>query len=320
MAARWLMRSQGGSPSFEMRQVTAGLIFALVAVAGVALGPAATAGGAAAAGPTDYAKQTPTVSEAPAAYFDWFEYAGHDSVFDSQLPPRTYRNPVLAGFYPDPSITRRGDFFYMVNSTFTYFPGIPVFESRDLVHWRQIGNVIDRANEVNFDGLSVSRGMFAPTIRFHNGLFYVVCTSVDAGGNFISVAKSPVGPWSDPIFLPDVDGIDPSLFFDDDGKAYLLNNGLPAGPPEYDGHRAIWIQEFDPEARKLIGPRKVLVNGGVDFRKKPVWIEGPHLYRHDGWYIADVCRGRHEYPTLGSHPALAVRRGGHSSHSRATRS
>ena len=182
--------------------------------------------------------------DAPRAYFNWFEYTGHDRVFDQPLPAGGYRNPVVAGFYPDPSITRVGDTFYLVNSTFTYFPGIPVFRSDDLVHWQQIGNVIDRPPGFSFDGLGVSRGMFAPTIRFHNGLFYVVCTSVDAGGNFLSVAKDPAGPWSDPIWLKEVDGIDPSLFFDDDGKAYLLNNGPPVGPPKYAGHRAIWIQEF----------------------------------------------------------------------------
>jgi xylan 1,4-beta-xylosidase len=248
--------------------------------------------------PTGFAKPTTTLAAAPLAYFNWFEYTGHDSVFDQPLPAGNYRNPVLAGFYPDPSITRVGDVFYLVNSTFTYFPGIPVFRSDDLVHWRQIGNVIDRPKEVGFDGLGVSRGMFAPTIRFHDGLFYVVCTSVDAGGNFLSVAKDPAGPWSDPIWLPQLDGIDPSLFFDAVGdgrpggqRVYLLNNGPPVGPPRYAGHRAIWIQEFDFAARKLVGPRKVLINGGVDFAKHPAWIEGPHMYRHDGWYILMCAEG-----------------------------
>jgi alpha-N-arabinofuranosidase len=231
------------------------------------------------------------IDAAPRAYFNWFEYTGHDGVFDQPLPAGSYRNPVLAGFYPDPSITRVGDTFYLVNSTFTYFPGIPVFRSDDLVHWQQIGNVIDRLPGFSFDGLGVSRGMFAPTIRFHNGLFYVVCTSVDAGGNFLSVAKDPAGPWSDPIWLTQVDGIDPALFFDEDGKAYLLNNGPPVGLPRYAGQRAIWIQEFDLAARKLVGPRKVLINGGVDFAKHPAWIEGPHMYRREGWYILMCAEG-----------------------------
>lgn len=230
-------------------------------------------------------------AQAPSAYFHWFEYSGHDRVFDAPLPPGAYRNPVLAGFYPDPSITRVGDRFYLALSSFTYFPGIPVLESHDLVHWRQIGSVIDRPSELNFDGLGVSRGIFAPAITFNDGFFYVISTSVDAGGNFLSVARNPAGPWSDPIWLPQIDGIDPSLFFDTDGKAYILNNGPPAGPPQYEGHRAIWIQEFDLAARKLIGPRKVLINGGVDFATKPVWIEGPRLYHHEGWYILMCAEG-----------------------------
>jgi xylan 1,4-beta-xylosidase len=176
------------------------------------------------------------------AYFHWFEYSGHDRVFDPPLPPGSYRNPVLAGFYPDPSVTRVGDRFYLVNSTFTYFPGIPVSESRDLVHWRPLGSVIDRPSELSFDGLGISRGIFAPAITFHDGLFYVISTSVDAGGNFLCVARNPAGPWSEPIWLPQIDGIDPNLFFDTDGKAYILNNGPPAGPAQYAGHRAIWIQ------------------------------------------------------------------------------
>jgi alpha-N-arabinofuranosidase len=265
--------------------------FALTALAQALTFARSASAALAAPEPIGFAKPTTTVAAAPLAYFNWFEYTGHDSVFDQPLPAGTYRNPVLAGFYPDPSITRAGNTFYLVNSTFTYFPGIPVFRSDDLVHWRQIGNVIDRPQEVRFDGLSVSRGLFAPTIRFHDGLFYVVCTAVDAGGNFLSVARDPAGPWSDPIWLPRVDGIDPSLFFDADGKVYLLNNGPPVGPPKYDGHRAIWIQEFDLAARRLVGPRKVLINGGVDFAKHPAWIEGPHMYRHDGWYILMCAEG-----------------------------
>jgi alpha-N-arabinofuranosidase len=245
----------------------------------------------AAAAPAAIAKPNVRVTAAPLAQFNWFEYSGHDSVFERPLPVGTFRNPILAGFYPDPSITRAGNTFYLVNSTFTYFPGIPISYSYDLVHWHASGNVIERSGQLSFDGLSVSRGVFAPTIRFHNGVFYVISTAVDAGGNFLSVATNPQGPWSDPIWLPQIEGIDPSLFFDDDGKVYVLNNGPPAGPAQYAGHRAIWIQEFDLGARKLVGPRKVLVNGGVDFSKKPVWIEGPHMYRHDGWYLLMCAEG-----------------------------
>lgn len=226
----------------------------------------------------------------PAVRFDWFEYTGRDTVFEAPLPAGHFRNPILAGFYPDPSICRVGDDYYLINSTFAYFPGIPIFHSRDLVSWSQIGHVIDRAGQLDYDGLGVSRAIFAPDISYHDGTFYVVCTMVDAGGNFLVTAKNPAGPWSDPVWF-NFEGIDPSLFFDDDGRAWMLNNGAPEGKPLYEGHRAIWIQEFDVAAKKLIGPRSVLVNGGVDLSKKPVWIEGPHIYRREGLYYLCAAEG-----------------------------
>lgn len=235
--------------------------------------------------------------------FDWFEYVGHDAAFEQPLPPGHYRNPVLAGFHPDPGVVRAGDKFYLVNSTFAYYPGIPVFESDDLVHWKQVGNAIGRPGQLDYDGLGVSRGVFAPTIAFHDGTFYVANTAVDNGGNFIVTATDPAGPWSDPVWLKDIDGIDPSLFFDDDGKTYLLNNGPPEGEPQYRGHRAIWMQEFDLAKLRPFGPRKVLVNGGVDFSKQPIWIEGPHIYKRDGWYYL-VCA---EGGTSVDHSQVALR-------------
>ncbi|WP_232823564.1 glycoside hydrolase family 43 protein [Dyella sp. C9] len=223
--------------------------------------------------------------------FDGFEYAGHDAVFAQPLAPGEYRNPVLAGFSPDPSVVRVGDRYYLVNSSFAYFPGIPVYESRDLVHWTPIGHVIDRPSQLDFDGLGMSRGVFAPTISYHDGTFYVVNTAVDSGGNFIATATNPAGPWSDPVWLRGVDGIDPSLFFDDDGKAYLLNNGTPEGKPQYEGHRAIWLQQIDLAKQVPVGERKVVLNGGTHFEQRPIWIEGPHLYKRDGWYYLMCAEG-----------------------------
>lgn len=224
--------------------------------------------------------------------FDWFAYEGRDSVYSTlTVGPNDYVNPVLSGFYPDPSVTRVGDDFYLVNSTFAYFPGIPIHHSRDLVNWTQIGNVIDRPSQLNFDSLGISRGVFAPSINHHKGTFYVLNTCVDCGGNFLVTATNPAGPWSEPLWLKEIDGIDPAFFFDDDGRAYILNNGPPIGPPQYDGHRAIWIQEFDLAAGKLIGPRTMLVNGGVDFSTKPIWIEGPHIFRKDGYYMLTAAEG-----------------------------
>ena len=228
---------------------------------------------------------------APPVYYDWFEYTGRDAAFEAPLPPGHYRNPILAGFHADPSIVGANGKFYLVNSSFTFYPGIPVFESTDLVHWTQIGNVIDRPTQLDFDGLSVSRGIFAPTIEYHDGTFYVVTTATDSGGNFIATARDPAGPWSDPHWLPSIGGIDPSLFFDDDGAVYLLNNDEPPGTARYDGHRAIWMQRMDMARMQPVGPRKVLIDGGVEPEKNPIWIEGPHIYKRDGWYYLSDAEG-----------------------------
>ena len=164
-----------------------------------------------------------------AVAFDWFEYTGRDSTFGEPLPAGSYYNPILAGYYPDPSITRVGDKYYLVNSTFAHFPGIPIHESTDLVHWKLIGHALSNSQRTTFDGLDISRGVFAPSIHFHKGIYYVINTLVEAGGNFFVTAADPKGPWSDPVWLKEIDGIDPSFFFDDDGKAYVVNNGPPEG-------------------------------------------------------------------------------------------
>jgi alpha-N-arabinofuranosidase len=226
-----------------------------------------------------------------AAVFEWFEYTGRDAAYTAPLPRGSFHNPILAGYYPDPSVTRVGDRYYLVNSTFAHWPGIPVHESADLVHWKLIGHALADPSMVSFDGHGTSRGVFAPAIDHHDGVFYVVNTLVDAGGNFFVTAKNPAGPWSDPVWLPEIDGIDPAFFFDTDGKAYIVNNGPPEGKPLYNGHRAIWIQEFDVGAQRLVGPRKVLVNGGTDLAKQPIWIEGPHLYHIGDWYYLMCAEG-----------------------------
>jgi xylan 1,4-beta-xylosidase len=223
--------------------------------------------------------------------FESFTYTGRDTIFETPLPAGHYRNPILAGYYPDPSICRVGEDYYLINSSFAHFPGIPIFHSRDMVNWKQIGHVIDRPSQLNYDNLGITRGIFAPAISHHDGTFYVICTMVDAGGNFIMTAKNPAGPWSDPIWLQ-FDGIDPSIFFDDDGRAWIVNNGNPPdNKPLYSGHRAIWIQEFDHKNQKMIGPRSIIVNGGVDLSTKPVWIEGPHLYKRKDWYYLCCAEG-----------------------------
>lgn len=226
------------------------------------------------------------------ALFDSFVYEGADPPNAAPLAAGQFRNPILGGFYPDPGNVRVGEDYYLVTSTFGWFPGIPVFHSRDLVNWTQIGNAIDRPDQLDFKALELSRGVFAPTITHHDGLFYILNTCVDCGGNFLVTATDPAGPWSDPVWLPDLaDAIDPSLFFDAEDQGWIVNNGPPQGQPEYDGHRAIWIQRFDATTKTTFGPRKVLVNGGVDFASRPIWIEGPNLILHNGWYYLVCAEG-----------------------------
>lgn len=225
------------------------------------------------------------------ALFDRFKYSGHDASFAQPLPPGSYRNPVLAGFSPDPAVTRAGNHYYLVNSSFAYFPGIPVYESSDLVHWTLRSHVLARRGEVDFDGLGMSRGIFAPSIAWHDGRFYVIAVSIDSGGTFISSSRHATGPWSNPVWLHGIGGIDPSLFFDDDGKAYVVYNDVPAEGSLYAGHRAIWIQPFDIDHLSPAGPRKMLLDGGVDPATHPIWIEGPHLYKRDGWYYLMCAEG-----------------------------
>jgi alpha-N-arabinofuranosidase len=204
----------------------------------------------------------------------------------------TLVNPILTGFYPDPSIVKVASDYYLINSTFSYFPGIPVFHSKDLKNWKQIGNVIDRTSQLDFMGEQITRGLFAPAINYNKGTYYVTCTDIDHDGNFVVTAKNPSGPWSNPVRLPQVRGIDPSLFFDTNGKAYILyNSDAPGNKPLYPGHRTIRMYAFDPVNLKVLGEEKQLVNGGVDVSKKPVWIEGPHIMQRFGWYYLYAAEG-----------------------------
>jgi len=240
--------------------------------------------------PEKKAEQQTQAAETTAAtmntQFDWFEYTGRDKEFAIELQQDEYLNPVLAGYHPDPSITRVEDDYYLVNSSFGHWPGLPIFHSTDLVNWQQIGHALDRVSQLDFNGIQVaSDGIYAPTIRYHDGLFYIVTTAVRSGGNFLITAKDPAGPWSEPVFLPEINGIDPDIFFDDDGKTFIAHNGPPAGVPLYNGHRAVWLWEFDLENMKVVPDSgRLIVDGGTDISKKPIWIEGPHIYKKDGWY------------------------------------
>ena len=220
--------------------------------------------------------------------FSSFTYNGKTATTPK---PDEYLNPIIAGFYPDPSICRVGDDYYLVNSAFNYFPSIPIWHSKDLVNWTQIGNVLDRPSQFPMRGGQMSSGTYAPTIRYHDGTFYVVNTLVGSPlGNYYVTAKNPRGPWSDPIKLQGIGGIDPDFFFDDDGKCYVTSCDDPP-QAQYNGHRAIKLQEMDLEQKKPVGEKTIIINGGTDISKHPVWCEGPHIYKINGKYYAMCAQG-----------------------------
>ena len=220
--------------------------------------------------------------------------------------PQYFQNPVLPGFYPDPSICRVGADYYLVTSSFEFFPGVPIFHSRDLVHWRQLGHVLDRPSQLNLHGIADSRGIYAPTLRYQAGLFYLITTLVREGdekgpsGNFVCTARNPAGPWSEPHWIENAPGIDPSLFFDDDGKAYCHGNlrpeiFAPAIQQQWPHQRCIWVQEFDVRKFRLVGPREIAVDAGAYAAQ---WgqgfcnaFEAPHIYKKDGWYYLLIASG-----------------------------
>ncbi len=197
-----------------------------------------------------------------------------------------FSNPVLPGSHPDPSVCRVGPDYYLVTSTFEYFPGLPVFHSRDLVHWRRLGHVLDRPSQLPLRGVRASGGLYAPTIRHHDGVFYVVCTLVHESpesGNFVVTATDPAGPWSEPKWLPEADGFDPSLFFDDDGRAWWT-----ATREIRDGRTEVYLRSFDVASLSPTGQEHVLFRGAMADSR---WLEAPHLYKVDGVYVLVCAEG-----------------------------
>lgn len=190
-----------------------------------------------------------------------------------------YKNPVIPGFHPDPSICRVGEDYYLVTSSFEYFPGIPLFHSKDLIHWEQIGHCLTRNSQITLSKTAPNcMGIFAPTIRYHKGRFYVITTNItdgsDRGGNFIIWTDDPYGEWSDPVWI-DLPGIDPSLFFDEDGRVYYTGTD-----------RAIFLCEIDIHTGKLLSDRKDIWRGtgGAD-------PEGPHIYKIGDYYYLLISEG-----------------------------
>jgi xylan 1,4-beta-xylosidase len=193
----------------------------------------------------------------------------------------SYRNPVLPGVHPDPSVVRVGEWFYLVNSSFEMFPGVPIHRSRDLVHWQPLGYVLTRDSQLPLGTAQPSGGIFAPTIRHHAGTFYMITTNVSHGGTFFVTANDPAGPWSEPIWITGPGGIDPSLFFDDDGKVYLTSTGSAPG---------IYQAQIDVASGKQLTPPRVVWKGTGGR-----YPEGPHLYKIAGRYYLMISEGGTEY-------------------------
>ncbi|MFP3590366.1 glycoside hydrolase family 43 protein [Chryseobacterium sp. SIMBA_038] len=231
-----------------------------------------------------------------AQIFSDFIYKGNDKIYtENPLKEDEFYSPILQGCYPDPSITRKGNDYYLVNSSFSMFPGVPIFHSNDLVNWTQIGHVLDRPSQLKVENAGFSEGIYAPDIKYnqYNDTFYMVTTQIANGiGNMMVKTKDPKKGWSEVQKL-NFDGIDPSIFFDDDGKAYIVHNDAPPkGAEQYSGHRVIKIWDYDLEKDQVIaGSDKIIVNGGVDITQKPIWIEGPHLYKKNGKYFLMCAEG-----------------------------
>lgn len=237
-----------------------------------------------------------SVTTISAQTFSDFNYRGNDKIYnDNPLKPDEFYSPILQGCYPDPSITRKGEDYYLVNSSFSMFPGVPIFTSKDLVNWKQVGHVLDRPSQLKVEKSGVSHGIYAPDIKYnkHNDTFYMITTQFAGGiGNMVVKTKDPAKGWSEVQKL-NFEGIDPAIFFDDDGKAYIVHNDAPPqGSEQYNGHRVIKMWDYDLEKDQVVpGSDKIIVNGGVDLSQKPIWIEGPHIYKKNGKYYLMCAEG-----------------------------
>lgn len=194
------------------------------------------------------------------------------------------QNPIIRGFYPDPSICEAEGKYYIACSSFQFFPGVPIFESEDLINWKQVANALTRTSQVELHQIPSSGGVFAPTLRYHDGTFYMVTNNNTFGKNFYITTTDICGEWSEPIFV-DQEGIDPSLLFDDDGKVYFTSNG-----PDENGKACILQCEIDIKTgEKLTDSTPVWSGSGGRY------IESPHLYHIGDWYYLMVAEGGTEY-------------------------
>jgi len=194
-----------------------------------------------------------------------------------------YNNPVISGFYPDPSVCEANGRYFLVTSSFQYFPGVPLFESNDLVNWKQIGHVLTRESQLPLTGALSSAGIFAPTIRYYDGTFYMVTTNTTTGKNFYVTTDNIYGEWSEPIIV-EQDGIDPSLYFED-GHAYFMSNGS-----DDFGDHGITQCEIDISNGRKLSPSHTIWHGSGGR-----YLESPHLYKIGDWYYLTAAEGGTEY-------------------------
>ncbi len=208
------------------------------------------------------------------------------------MSERKIKNPIIPGFYPDPSICRVGDDFYLICSSFELYPGIPVFHSRDLANWELIGHALTKENGFHVEANSMFNGVMAPTIRYNKGTFYIINANFCDRGNFIITAKDPKGPWSEPHWLEDVPGIDASLFFDHDGKAYIMGTGDVWDNGTGVKERGIWLAPYDMMGFKLAGEPVTIFNSALRGGASP---EAPHLYHVGDYYYLVIAEGGTEH-------------------------
>lgn len=194
-----------------------------------------------------------------------------------------YTNPVIKGFYPDPSVCKANGKYYLVASSFQYFPGVPLFESDNLVNWKQIGYVLTRKNQVMLEKINSSGGVFAPTIRYNNGRFYMVTTNDTTHQNFYVYTDNIYGEWSDPVYV-DQGGIDPSLYFED-GHTYFMSNG-----EDYEGKGGVIQCEINIETGEKL-TKSICIWQGTGGR----YLESPHMYKINGYYYLMAAEGGTEY-------------------------
>lgn len=195
-----------------------------------------------------------------------------------------YNNPIISGFNPDPSICRVGDDFYLVTSTFEFFPGVPIYHSKNLINWELINYCLTSDTQLPLGKCKASGGIYAPTIRYHEGTFFMTTTNVASKGNFIVYTKDIRGAWSEPAWVKQ-GGIDPSLFWDEDGTCYFVSNGSDQG----EGGK-IFLCKINPYTGEMLTSSQLISEGCGG--KYP---EAPHIYKRDGWYYLMLAEGGTEY-------------------------